>query len=489
MKKFWLNLPIRFKILSYYFIVIVLLFVSLIIANDNNKEVVEQFNDTIDQNLKVYRTMEKTSQDITDVERYLFSNDVSALESYLGRKDEIILLIEDMLSSSTSVESYFRINAIYYSERAYKKLFDNAIQEKAYDNPLFYEQYYRGLAIRRYTDQYFNELLLENLKEQAKNASILKSEANAIRKTTYNLILITGALALVLGIILSNYIVVPIKKLSDYSRKISQGQLDIIEVNTESKDEIGDLSSAFNHMGISIKSYVEKIKEQANMEKKLHAEEKSVMQIQQLLQQSKLEALQAKINPHFLFNTLNVIIRTALFENAHETMELIQLLAKIFRYQLRSAGERVSLEEEKMIITDYLELQKARFKERLQYEIDIPSDIDIYIPVLTLQPLVENAITHGIGPKIDGGCIKIKAYEKEDKVYVIVSDDGIGMNKALVQKINQDLDIDIKNKVSIGIRNVRDRFLLSFPNNSEFIVDSEINVGTSVKMIITRQEV
>lgn len=487
-KKFWINLPIKFKILSYYFIIIILLFAALTALNRNNIKTLNLLNDTINNNYKVYMVMQDTSQNLKSIERYLFYNDTEALRDYNMRKQELALLIDDLDSVQKTLESYFIINAIYYSTKAYEEKFAIAIAKKQAGNDSYYMDYYEAIDIHKYTDRYFNELLMESLKYDSQRAESINNTTNRTQRTSYQLIFVFGALALILGILLSNYIVRPIKKLSDYSKKISQGELDIREVDVSSEDEIGDLARAYNHMGRNIRDYVERIKEKANIEKKLHEEERTVMQMERNLQQSRLEALQSKINPHFLFNTLNVISRTALFEEANETMDLIQMLSNIFRYQLKSAGEMVSLSEGKVLISDYLKLQSVRFKERLQYEIDIPEEIDIYIPVLILQPLVENAITHGIGDMVEGGKVTVKAYETKNEVTLEVSDNGVGMDKKLVKRINSNTESNSKGGASIGLRNVRDRFLLTYPGRSRFVINSEKNVGTTVRMIIIKED-
>lgn len=487
-KKIWINLPVKIKILSYYFVLIALLFSMLSVFNHNNTDIVNQLNETIDSSYKVHFLMEKTSQDVRDVEKYLYSDDKEALEAYLERKEEVQMLLKDLYSIQSSLESYFSINAIEYSVKAYTRYFANAIAKKQNSEKLFYVDYYKGAAISEYTNQYFQDLLLESLKDATSKAKVIEEETNTIRKTSYALIIIISVLALILGLVISNYIVGPIKKLSDYSKEISSGKLDILEVDITTKDEVGDLSRAFNHMTKSIKVYVQNIKEKANIEKKLHEEEKAVMQMEQLLQQAKLEALQARINPHFLFNTLNAISRTALFEDAQETMGLIQRLSKIFRYQLRRAGEKVTLNEEKRLILDYLALQRVRFKDRLKYDVDIPEYIHLYIPILTLQPLIENAIIHGIEPRINGGSIRIKVREQEEAIIIKIIDTGVGIDEGTVTKINSDREIEKKSKTSIGIKNVKQRFLLSFPNKSGFVVLSKKNCGTVIKMVINSKE-
>ncbi len=107
--------------------------------------------------------------------------------------------------------------------------------------------------------------------------------------------------------------------------------------------------------------------------------------------------------------------------------------------------------------------------------------------MLTLQPLVENAIIHGIGPRIDGGKIEIKAYEENNKVIIEVTDDGVGMDSQLVDEIINEKEKANNKKTSIGIRNVRDRFLLTFSCRSQFIIHSKEDVGTTIQMIITRE--
>ena len=139
------------------------------------------------------------------------------------------------------------------------------------------------------------------------------------------------------------------------------------------------------------------------------------MRTKRELEKARYNALQSQINPHFLFNTLNTISRTALFENAPSTVDLIDNLAAVFRYTLKH-NEDVTLAEEIQFIREYLTIQQYRFKERLSFSILLGEELkEMRIPPLILQPLVENAMIHGLEPKVEGGSIAIEATKKARK--------------------------------------------------------------------------
>src|SRR5262249_22406755 len=142
---------------------------------------------------------------------------------------------------------------------------------------------------------------------------------------------------------------------------------------------------------------------------------------------AQMRALQAQINPHFLFNTLNVLANL-IHSDPSKAEKVTEELADIFRYALESTrAEWVNLDDELHFIESYLEIEKARFEERLAYAFDVaPSVRSLKIPPMLVQPLVENAIKHGIAPKIEGGMVKVSAQCGSDRVAIIVEDSGIG---------------------------------------------------------------
>lgn len=167
------------------------------------------------------------------------------------------------------------------------------------------------------------------------------------------------------------------------------------------------------------------------------------LSIEKEILEKKIIDLEAKnmslvINPHFLFNTLNCIARIAYFEQSHTTEELIYCLSDLLRYNLKQDDQMHTIGSEIDNIEKYLYIQKVRFKNRLEYEINIPDEIKPYrIPNMVIQPIVENALIHGITPKRDGGKISIFAEEADDKIIISVMDNGNGFSKEVLEKIQQ----------------------------------------------------
>lgn len=158
------------------------------------------------------------------------------------------------------------------------------------------------------------------------------------------------------------------------------------------------------------------------------------------------------VNPHFLFNTLNTIARVAYYENSKKTEELIYCLSDLLRYNLKQDNELHLLAEELENIKKYLYIQKIRFKDRLEYEINIPDDMQQYhIPNMILQPLVENALLHGITPKCDGGIIRITARKEKNDITLYVSDNGYGFPQKIMDLIADGDFSRIKTQARSGI--------------------------------------
>ena len=171
-------------------------------------------------------------------------------------------------------------------------------------------------------------------------------------------------------------------------------------------------------------------------------------------------ALQAQINPHFLFNTLNVISRTALFEGADTTVDLIDSLASIFRYTLEYHDD-VSLKEELHFVSEYLAIQQYRFKERLRYSIVCPEELeDLRLPPFVIQPFVENAMIHGLEPMIEGGEISIVIKKENKRAIMTITDTGVGID---LEKFELALK---QKKQHIGIQNIIGRLDLYFNGKS-----------------------
>lgn len=202
-----------------------------------------------------------------------------------------------------------------------------------------------------------------------------------------------------------------------------------------------------------------------------------------LRQKAEYQALQSQINPHFLFNTLNTI-STLCREDAEKARELLIVLSHYFRNTLQESADEISLYKEIEHVKDYLYLEKARFEERLQIELQIPIGINCTVPNFILQPIVENAIKHGIMSKGEGGLVKISIEEKNDGVAIEISDNGKGMEPDILRKLYTDQMASSQ----VGLSNVHKRLKSVYGEDNGLKIKSIEGQGTVCTIYIPKNK-
>lgn len=209
---------------------------------------------------------------------------------------------------------------------------------------------------------------------------------------------------------------------------------------------------------------------------------------ERVMHQLELSALQSQINPHFLFNTLNAISRLALIEGAGKTEEMIHALARLLRRTLQNIDKLAPLHEEIEYIENYLFIQKTRYGDQLDFRIEIEEDVlEVMIPIMTLQPIVENAIVHGIEPREDIGNITIEARKIEGMVCIKITDNGIGMDtERIMQSLDSSRSLAGLTK-GLGLRSVKQRLKHCYNCNDFMEIFSEVGKGTIVTIWIPLQ--
>lgn len=271
----------------------------------------------------------------------------------------------------------------------------------------------------------------------------------------------------VIGIssIISREITKPIRSLRDSMRKVQNGQFDThVEVITE--NEIGSLGRSFNLMTSEI---------QALMEQNVYEQKQK--------RKSELKALQAQINPHFLYNSLDSIIWMSEAGENDEVVEMTSALARLLRQSISNDQEEVELEKEIEYVKNYLTIQKMRYKDKLEFFIYVDPRV-AHVPIikLVLQPLVENAIYHGIKYKETKGNLKIYARPVDGRVEIVVADDGIGMDEDVMEHIFDEHRKEQKRN-GVGVPNVQKRLKLQY--GSEYGIRYESVKGAGTKAVIT----
>lgn len=257
-------------------------------------------------------------------------------------------------------------------------------------------------------------------------------------------------------------------------KRVKNQHFDVIS-KREAKDEIGQLTSEFNRMTLQIGSLINDVYVADIREKNMELEHRY----------AQLNALQSQINPHFLFNALETIRMRSIMKDEKETAKIIHNMAKLFRSSLTWKRDKVTLKEEVEFISSFLEIQKYRFADRLEYTINITEEAKrCRVPKLIYLPFVENACIHGIERLKQGGRVEINMYVEQEQLYFKISDNGAGMSEEQQQKIYSYLEDNADLGERIGMQNVLYRLKLVYQSSFQFILKSAIGEGTSVHVIV-----
>lgn len=300
-----------------------------------------------------------------------------------------------------------------------------------------------------------------------------------VRDLTYEtytnslIIALVGAICVIIAflssVFLSRIITNPIFRLTKAAKEVKTGNLDVV-CQVSSNDEVGILASVFNEMIVKLKELLNRIK----LEQKKKRE-------------YELALIQSQIKPHFLYNSLDLIYVLCEMGNVSEASETTKALADYYRVSLSKGREIISIKDELKNVRDYLLIQKARYSDIIDFSIEVESDIMEYqILKMTLQPLVENSIYHGLKPKDCPGNIIITGYADENAVKLKVIDDGIGMPKGKFEEIIHSSD-SLASKESFGLKSVDERIKLHFGEEYGIGVESEPGRGTAITVSIPKK--
>ncbi|MEL7566163.1 MAG: sensor histidine kinase [Dehalobacterium sp.] len=307
----------------------------------------------------------------------------------------------------------------------------------------------------------------------------VKEDAALIQKIVYLIGLISVIIAMVIAYILSKKITDPILAINHAMAQFEQRQWpDKLEVKTE--DELKSLINGFNHMVLQFRNLLDQVHQEHEEKKKVEVETLEL----------KLDLLQAQINPHFIHNTLNAIKYLALKRGAEDILEMIQSFNLLLRASMSVGRDFISVQEELDCVESYLKIQRYRYDNDVQaiYEID-EGLASVQIPKLILQPIVENALYHGIIPKDAGGMIYIRVQENQGRILVSVMDDGIGICEEDLSNILRENAISEKRGFNnIGLNNINARLKLCYGEEYNLNIQSEPGKGTCVWFSIPKVE-
>lgn len=317
--------------------------------------------------------------------------------------------------------------------------------------------------------------------------SVYEEKMQALQNV-YIWVLLTGIVVFCSAIgfwrYVSGAIIGPILMIADDSKKMAASEFDARPLVVSNKDEIGELVQAYNKMKETTVEYIYTLEDRNKISELLHKEEMEKLELQQRFEQAQLEVLKSQVNPHFLFNTLNMISGMAKLEDADVTNRMTLSLANLFRYNLRTVEQEVYLEQEIAVVDDYIYIQQMRFDNRIRYEKIIEVDeTAARIPSFTLQPIVENAFVHGVSGLEEGGTITLHVWEEDTMLHVDISDNGVGIDEEMLDRINRKLRKINTSGRGIGLGNISRRIDMMYANGN-VEVKSRKGKGTTVSLII-----
>ena len=421
-----------------------------------------------------------------DLLGFLSSKSSTRLNDYIINSEKLELLVKDAHEMTYNAEDMMMKNIVNLID-AYVIEADQAITYKRQRNVIkYYEHYQKSVTIKGFIADYIDQLNNRQLNRNSVTYTQLVRQIMILQNITYMIVIVLIGLSLMIVYLITSRMVKPFSHLSHAAEEIALGNFETEDIVVETEDEFLLLATAFNHMKNSIKSYISEIKKNAETEAKLKDEQLKNIKMEHLLDNAKLYALQSQINPHFLFNTINAGVQMSIMERATKTSQFFQTMASLFRYNIQKMDSSCTLEEEIENIKDYYELLKVRFGDRIRFQFNIDSEaLDMKVPPLILQPLVENAYVHGLSGLEEGGTITINVIDESDATYITVKDTGKGMTAHVADQIlNKERDDYTHTKFGIGIRNVRDRLELFFHQPNLFKIECEEGAGVKIVMKI-----
>jgi sensor histidine kinase YesM len=488
LKRIYLKITgtIRKKLIICFMLIIFILILAYAYTLVSDNELIDLYKDTLETHLLFNNLFVNLGTVNEDLQKYLESGSAQAYKNYetlcpilQASSNNLIGIFNDDKFIRETIDLKYMIKS--YLEEADKAIDLRNAEKTTESNARFYAAQSTFKLINENFQNVYS-IILENT-----NSLNIQINKNRDLQFTYNCILfiIGGIICVILVQWFSGNVTKPIKKLTNVALEVSKGDMRLVETPITTHDEVSILTLAFNKMLRKIDQQISEITEKAELEKKLNSEEMENLKIKSLLKESELKALQSRINPHFLFNSINIISQLAYIENSEQTYTLLNYLGDFLRYNLDKFNKFVTIEDEMRNIKDYIFIQKKRFGSRVDFIIEDDQDArSSIIPCLTIQPLVENAIIHGVESYLKNGIIGVEVIKKKSRVKIKVYDNGIGFeegNLQCVRKMIESDEID-SDATGIGLQNVFARLKLFFNNDIGINITSKSGEKTEITL-------
>lgn len=461
-------------VIAYFFVV-----VSLVLSSISSSYITNQ-------ELDVYLSLMEDTE--SSLEQYMNLRNYETIDSYYSNRAKLetrTLYLASHPSQDPLIQKEYVVARLTETFLGYA---DSAVYARRANNTeksaAAYDQ-----ALKAYTwlQSAVADLNASYFKSNIARYNDLLRQFRSVTASSLALIGTVMFLNVLLLYLLVTNIMQPLEDISVTANRLAERDFDIPLFTYEKQDEIGSITRAFNRMIISIREYIDTIWEKAAAENKMQA----------LVQDARFKALQNQINPHFLFNTINTGAQLAMMEEADRTCSFLEQVADFYRYNLQHTGKEATLQDEISLVDAYMYIMKTRFGDRFVFEKDIRiTASDILLPAMTLQPLVENAIRHGLYGIEDGGRVQLTVgfdEEHEGLVAITVADNGVGFPAEVRERLLADADdgeqipsVDAvmgeelrgSDGTGIGLANVISRLRMYYKNPELFSIEDAEGGGT-----------
>ncbi len=476
------------KLISIFFLLTGILLITNLSVNAYLNKSLQRVNTVYASNVTSNILSEKLKEVQTNVYEYLNTKSSASLVNYYKSEQEYRSLLENLNDKITNDEMLMLEKNIRNMSDTYLNLTDETVKEKRGRNVEKYKTSYEETKLlNQYINSYISNLNSEQLKQNSKNYQQLLVSLNYTEVISLAIIFSVVIVSLFMLLLLLRNMIGPLVQLAHNANEVAGGNFNTEFIKPKSKDEVGILAITFNTMLQSIKNYIEQIKEDMENEQKLKQRQ---LMMENHLKDAQLKYLQAQINPHFLFNSLNAGAQLAIMEDAPQTSLFVEKMADFFRYNVKKMEQDTTLLEEIESVDNYIYILNVRLTGDILFKKEISGNTgDVWVPSMILQPIVENAVKHGIADIDRPGEILLKVEQYEDHLLILVKDNGVGMTEEKMKEVLSGIGNKAEDESStgIGLHNVISRLWLYYGQENLLTIHCDgTDKGTEVRIVIPR---
>ena len=488
-RKRWKDIPLATKmILAVGSIMVMMLVINIILY--------EQVNKTIRRMDTVYSSnvdLTDLSASLENVQQALYSylsvKTSDSLENYYRCEQDYRKLLEKLSSQISSNPTKLLERNIRQMSETYLSLTGEGVAAKRGRNVEKYKEIYdQSQKIYGYINTYIYELNSQQFRNNSSSYQTLREALRYLEISSLVLMAVMMGIGALVLFAITKGMIEPLANLAETAHLVGQGNFDVKMTKTDSLDEVGVVTRAFNTMVESLGEYVVRTKE--SMEKEQQMMEKELL-MKNHLKEAQLKYLQSQINPHFLFNSLNAGAQLAMMEDAEKTCIFVEKMADFFRYNVKKGLEDASLGEELTAVENYIYILNVRFAGDIHFTKKVDESImECRVPSMILQPLVENAVNHGIRNIDWEGKILLEITGLEDNILIRVKDNGKGMSEERIREVLDGCMEDTgeqSDSTGVGMNNVISRLELYYDKKNLVEIKSPgENMGTEIILTLPR---